>query len=76
MHWMEFVVYTAGLAEEALLLRWPELAVQAGDEEGALEGAAAACQALPTSSAAWQQRLALQARHASVQVSTKSSSCC
>ncbi|KAL3138255.1 hypothetical protein ABBQ32_006073 [Trebouxia sp. C0010 RCD-2024] len=59
--------YQAGLAEEALLLRWPELAVQAGDEEGALEGAAAACQAMPTSSAAWQQRLALHAQHATVQ---------
>lgn len=62
------VVGNAGLAEEALLLCWPEVALQAGDEEGALEGAAAACQAVPTSSAAWQQRLALQARHATLQV--------
>ena len=68
-------VLTAGLAEEALLLRWPEVALQAGDEEGALEGAGAACQAVPTSSAAWQQRLALQARLATLQVSTQFSSC-
>lgn len=68
-------VGTAGLAEEALLLRWPELALQADDEEGALEGAAAACQAVPTSSAAWQQRLALQARLATLQVNAQLSSC-
>ena len=51
-----------------MLLSWSEVALQAGDEEGALEGAAAACQALPTSTAAWQRRLALQARHATLQV--------
>lgn len=76
MQCMELVfVSTAGRAEETLLLRWPELALQVGDEEGALEGAAAACQAVPTSSAAWQQRLALQARHATLQVSIMSASC-
>lgn len=62
------MVSAAGLAEERLLLRWPQLALLAGDEEGGLEGAAAACQALPTSTAAWQQRLDLQARHATLQV--------
>lgn len=65
----------AGLAEETLLLRWPQLALLAGDEEGALEGAAAACQAVPTSTAAWQQRLDLQARHATLQVIVTPSSC-
>ena len=69
------VVSIAGLAEEALLLRWPQLALLAGDEQGALEGAAAACQAVPSSTAAWQQRLELQARHATLQVTTTSCSC-
>ena len=58
----------AGVAEEALLLHWPSLALQAGQEDQALEAAAAACQALPSSSAAWQQRLSLQARHTTLQV--------
>lgn len=63
----------AGVAEEALLLHWPSLALQAGQEGQALEAAAAACQALPSSSAAWQQRLSLQARHVTLQVCKK---CC
>ena len=62
----------AGVAEEALLLHWPSLALQAGQEGQALEAAAAACQALPNSSAAWQQRLSLQARHATLQVCIQS----
>ena len=69
------MVSIAGLAEEAMLLRWPQLALLAGDEQGALEGAAAACQAVPSSTAAWQQRLELQARHATLQVTTTSCSC-
>lgn len=51
-----------------MLLHWPHLALQAGEEEQALQGAAAACQALPNSSAVWEQRLSLQARHATLQV--------
>ena len=53
-----------------MLLCWPSLALQAGEEQQALEGAAAACRALPASSAVWEQRLALEARHASLQVWT------
>ncbi|DBA99850.1 hypothetical protein WJX77_002505 [Trebouxia sp. C0004] len=60
--------YEAGSAEEGMLLHWPHLALQAGQEEQALQGAAAACQALPASSAVWEQRLSLQARHATLQV--------
>lgn len=60
--------FKAGRAEEQLLLSWSEVALQAGDEAGALEGAAAACQAVPSSTAAWQHRLAVQARHATLQV--------
>ncbi|KAL0051659.1 hypothetical protein WJX82_011535 [Trebouxia sp. C0006] len=60
--------YEAGAAEEGMLLHWPHLALQAGQEEPALHAAAAACQALPNSSAVWEQRLSLQARHATLQV--------
>ena len=66
----------AGVAEEAVLLHWPSLALQAGQEEQALEAAASACQALPNSSAAWQQRLSLQARHATLQVCINCRTCC
>ena len=58
----------AGVAEEATLLQWTSLALQAGQEDQALEAAAAACKMLPNSSAAWQQRLSLQARHATLEV--------
>ena len=51
-----------------MLLHWPHLALQAGQEEHALQAAAAACQALPNSSAVWEQSLSLQARHATLQV--------
>ncbi len=63
-----YLVMLAGKAEEGMLLQWPGRALQAGQEAEALEGAAAACQALPASSAVWEQRLALQARHATLQV--------
>jgi hypothetical protein len=51
-----------------MLLHWPHLALQVGQEEQALQAAAAACQALPSSTAVWEQRLSLQARHATLQV--------
>ena len=59
----------SGVAEEGMLLAWPQLALQLGEEDTALETAAAACQAMPTNSAAWQNRLNLQTRHATLQVS-------
>ena len=62
------VVVDTGVAEEDMLLRWPHLALQAGQEEQALQAAAAACQALPKSTAVWEQSLSLQARHATLQV--------
>ena len=67
----------AGVAEEGMLLRWPSLALQARQEEAALDAAAAACQAMPASSAAWEQRITLQARHATLQVCIPApASCC
>ncbi|KAL0037943.1 hypothetical protein WJX79_006505 [Trebouxia sp. C0005] len=60
--------HEAGAAEEGMLLHWPLLALQAGQEEQALQAAAAACQALPNCSAVWEQSLSLQARHATLQV--------
>lgn len=57
-----------GAAGEELLLSWPEWAIQAGQLETALQAAASTCQALPACIPAWQQRLALEAHHSSVQV--------
>ena len=51
-----------------MLLAWPYLALRAGQEATALAVAAAACQALPRSRQAWQTRLDLEARHATLKV--------
>lgn len=58
----------AGQAGEDLLLSWPGWALEAEQSEAALQAASLACQALPASIPAWQQRLALEAHQAALQV--------